>query len=124
MKPTDTLQTSDGSPAGRQIVSNGAGIQAVKQRIERAFEVARRGVPSTRARTSTLCRTFALRKTAQHITGKLPPIVGKTRYLHVREAHLIAAPVESVAELFLLCERAITKLNIPSRPIERHEVGE
>jgi len=46
------------------------------------------------------------------------------RHAHRHDAHVVAVPKESVAELFALAERAIDDLKIPLQNDDRYEVSD
>jgi hypothetical protein len=106
------------------VTMSGIGVKEVQERIQAEFEKARRTVPVT-VRTQTIQERPLAAVAAPVLRAAENRFKGTTvRHAHLRDAHLIVVPKESAAELFTLCERAVSKLNIFSPRDDRHEVSE
>jgi len=103
-------------PTRDRALLNGTGIECVKQQIERAFAAARCAPPnrhSPRQQPQPLVRQQSD-----------PARVQVFRHAHRHDAHVVAVPKESVAELFALAERAIDDLKIPLQNDARYDVSD
>jgi hypothetical protein len=110
--------------AVRPMKMSGIGLAQVNEQIRVEFE---------RARRNDVAKPMRFKQELEPLAETAAPILraaqNRLRNTTVRRArdqdnHFVVVPKESVAELFALCERAVSELKIPPPREERHEVGE
>ena len=129
-------------------ICTGAGVAAVRKRIEESFDTARQGLANVSPRESpepranrkspasltTHQRAVAIESRAQRPLSEIVAPVLKIAEGHFKsvvvrnnlgnETFVVVEPKETVSELLTACERAIEELNLPRRKSSRYEIVE
>jgi hypothetical protein len=102
---------------------SGIGLMLVKERIQAEFERARQNHVVKRVRPMSK-PPRSLTQVAAPALRVVQHRLSSTTVWHAlhQDAHFVAVPRESANELFALCERAVSKLNIPRDKSGRFDV--